>query len=182
MVHSSEPPSPWEGYRRCLSDIPECSHLLILQDDALPCVNFPVALESVAERFPSTPVCLFLGAAPASTAGRARKAMMRNERYVPLGSTAFVPLVAVLWPRRKAAEFYCWSETATRMTRADDGNAMRWMRAKSQTFMVTVPSLVEHNDFVPSVKGGSSRPRKHQPGKSWRHAYLLAEDAAAYDW
>jgi hypothetical protein len=183
FVHSSDPPNPWEGYRRCLSDIPECSHLLILQDDALPCASFPVALEQVAERHPSTPVCLFLGAAPASTAGLARKAMMRQRRYIPLMNTNFVPLVAVLWPRQVAQEFLEWSETTTRkMTRADDGNAARFMRDTRQPFMVSVPSLVEHNDFIPSVKGGASKPRQHKPGKSWRSAALLAEDASLYEW
>jgi hypothetical protein len=184
MVHSSEPPNPWEGYRRCLSDIPECSHLLIIQDDALPCASFPVALEQVAERFPETPVCLFLGAAPASTAGQARKAMMRNIRYIPLMSTTFVPLVCVLWPRAKAQEFLEWTESGVkRITRADDGNAARWMKTTGQTVMVSVPSLVEHNDFVPSVKGGASRPRQHKPGKErWRQAVLLAEDGTAYKW
>jgi hypothetical protein len=183
MVHSSDPPSPWEGYRRCLSDIPECSHLLIIQDDALPCVNFPVALESVAERFPSTPVCLFLGAAPASAAGRARRAHMRKERYVHLGPASFVPLVAVLWPREKAEAFLEWSQTAKKITRSDDGNASRWVRSTNEVFMVSVPSLVEHNDFVPSVKGGPGQARRHKPGKeSWRSAALLAEDGAAYKW
>ena len=35
------------------------------------------------------------------------------------------------------------------------------MRRTKQPFMVTVPSLVQHNDFVPSVKGG----RQHTSGR-----------------
>jgi hypothetical protein len=182
-LHSSDPPDPWAGYRACLRGIPPgASHLLVIQDDAQPCVHVPVALEQVAARNPDVPVCLFLGAAPASTAGLARKAMMRNVRYVPLMNTTFVPLVAVLWPVQVAQRFLEWSDTARRMTRADDGNAARFMRHGPQQFLVSVPSLVEHNDFVPSVKGGPSRPRQHKPGKSWRHACLLAEDALAYEW
>jgi hypothetical protein len=56
------------------------------------------------------------------------------------------------------------------------------MRYTRQQIMVSVPSLVEHNDFVPSVKGGASRPRTQRPGKSWRHAYLLADVALVYEW
>jgi hypothetical protein len=109
--------------------------------------------------------------------------MMRQRRYIPLMNTNFVPLVAVLWPRQVAQEFLEWSETTTRkMTRADDGNAARFMRDTRQPFMVSVPSLVEHNDFIPSVKGGASKPRQHKPGKSWRSAALLAEDASLYEW
>jgi hypothetical protein len=108
---------------------------------------------------------------------------MRKERYVHLGPASFVPLVAVLWPREKAEAFLDWSQTAKKITRSDDGNASRWVRSTNEVFMVSVPSLVEHNDFVPSVKGGPGQARRHKPGKeSWRSAALLAEDGAAYKW
>lgn len=134
---------------------------------------------SVAERHPSTPVCLFLGAAPASTVALARRAK-KDVRYIPLMSTAFVPLVAVLWPREKAQEFLVWSESGVKkMTRADDGNAAKFMRYTRQPFLVSVPSLVEHNDCTPSVKGGRQfKPRK----EGWRSAALLADDALDYEW
>lgn len=177
-VHESIPPDPWAGYRECLKNLPDCSHILIIQDDALPCAHFPVALRQVAERHPSTPVCLFLGGAPSSTAAQARRAWNKNRRYTPLLNTNFVPLVAVLWPRDKAEAFLEWSRTA-KTTRADDGNAGKWMSRTKQPFLCTVPSLVEHNDFVPSVKGG----RVHKPGvEAWRHAVLLAEDGLEYEW
>jgi hypothetical protein len=99
-------------------------------------------------------------------------------RYIPLGPASFVPLVAVLWPKEKAEEFLHWSHSA-RTTRADDGNASRWMIRTKQQIMVTIPSLVQHNDFVPSVKGG----RDHKPGaESWRQALFLAQDALDYQW
>jgi hypothetical protein len=65
------------------------------------------------------------------------------------------------------------------MTRADDGNAARWVRATKQQVWVAVPSLVQHDDDTPSVKGG----RDHVPWQeSWRQALFLADDATAYDW
>ena len=36
MFHESVPPDPWAGYRACLKNIPDCTHLLIVQDDAQP--------------------------------------------------------------------------------------------------------------------------------------------------
>ena len=102
---------------------------------------------------------------------------MGKQPYVPLGPAPFVPLVAVLWPRQLAIDFLAWSETAARITRADDGNAARWMRQVKQEFLVCVPSLVEHDDFTPSVKGGV----KESQGKDRsRVAMLLADDAR--DW
>jgi hypothetical protein len=162
----------------CLSDLPSVSHVLVIQDDALPCVNFAEAVQQIARSNPDVPVCLFLGAYPASTAVLARRAMMRKQCYTRLGSSSFIPLVACLWPKAKAEEFLEWSRH-NKTTRADDGNAARWMRQTKQTVRVTVPSLVEHNDYTPSVKGG----RQHKPGaESWRRALLLAEDALAYAW
>lgn len=180
ILHSSEPPDPWAGYKLCLSDLPECSHVLIIQDDAQPCPNFSQAIYKVAESNPHNPVCLFLGSVPASTAGKARQILKSGKsRYVPLLNAPFMPLVAVLWPRAKAQEFLHWSNGSSRITRADDGNAARWMIRTKQQILVTVPSLVEHNDFVSSVKGG----RDHKPGaESWRRALFLAEDGLNYEW
>lgn len=176
--HSSIPPDPWSGYKACLSNLPDCSHVLIVQDDAQPVPNFGEAVRRIAERHPSVPVCLFMGAAPASTAVQLSRGMMKGRLYQPLLNTSFVPLVACLWPKAAAESFLEWSRS-NRTTRADDGNAARWMRRTKQPFLVTIPSLVEHNDYVPSVKGG----RDHKPGaESWRHALFLAEDAAHYDW
>jgi hypothetical protein len=103
---------------------------------------------------------------------------MGRQTYVPLGNTSFVPLVSVLWPRRKAEEFLYWARSQ-KLTRADDGNASKWMRRTKQPFLVTVPSLVQHDDGQPSVKGG----RDHRPwAESWRQALFLAEDALDYEW
>lgn len=178
VSHASIPPDPWSGYKQCLSNLPECSHVLIIQDDALPVPNFAEAMKKIAESHPSTPVCLFMGAAPASTATQILRSWNKGRRYQPLLNTSFVPLVACLWPKATAEAFLEWSRH-NKVTRADDGNAAKFMRRTKQPFVVTIPSLVEHNDYVPSVKGG----REHKPGaESWRHALLLAADAAHYDW
>lgn len=178
VEHSSAPPNPWAGYQQCLTDIPSCSHLLVVQDDCQPVPGFSAAVNRIAERWPEIPVCLWLGAAPASAALRARR-VYPKQTYVPLGPAPFVPLVALLWPRHKAVEFLDWSRTAARMTRADDGNVARWMRQTKQEFMVTVPSICEHDDHTPTVKGG----RAESKGLDrMRVACLLADDASRYEW
>lgn len=178
-THESIPPDPWGGYRQALSNLPDCSHVLVIQDDALPVPGFAQAVNKIAARHPSTPVCLFMGAAPASTAAAIRRDKLR-KRYQRLRPTTFVPLVACLWPELQARSFLYWAKgRGTKMTRADDGNAGKWMKATRQQFLVAVPSIVEHNDFVPSVKGG----RQHRPGaESWRRALFLAENASDYEW
>lgn len=144
----------------------------------MPCRNFAAGVEQIASSNPEVPVCLFLGGMPAGTAAQARRAMGRKT-YVPLGASPFVPLVCVLWPVRVAQSFLYWAKGARGLTRADDGNAAKWARRTKHPFLVTVPSLVQHNDGEPSVKGG----RSHTPWKeSWRQALLLAEDALDYEW
>ncbi len=179
LLHESDPPDPWAGYRACLADIPAAvSHLLVVQDDAIPAPGFSYAVERIAQRHPNDPVCLFMGASPASTAALARRAKP-DVRYVPLVPSSFVPLVAVLWPAAVARSFLEWTTTARGMTRADDGNASRWLRATRQQAWVTVPSIVQHDDGEPSVKGG----RSHVPwAEKWRQALFLADDASLYDW
>lgn len=178
-MHESDPPDPWANYRRCLSDIPECTHLLIVQDDMIACRNAVAGIEAIAQRHPHDPVCLFLGALPAASATHARRAMQRGERYVSVMVGSFMPIPAVLWPVGKAREFLAWTTTARGMTRADDGNAAKWLRQTGTRVWASVPSLFQHDDEQPSVKGG----RTHKPWtECWRFAIFLAEDALDYDW
>lgn len=179
VEHSSDPPDPWAGYKLCLTDLPDCSHVLVIQDDALPCEGFSEAVESICSRHSERPVCLWMGAIPAATAGRAKR-LKQEVRYIPLGPANFVPLVAVLWPRQAAEEFREWAEASPyKLTRADDGNVARWAKQTRQEFMVTVPSIVEHDDFTPTVKGGRA---ETQGRDRTRVALLLADDARDYQW
>jgi len=178
VEHSSSPPDPWAGYKQCLSDLPDCSHVLVIQDDALPVPGFADAVQQIAVAQPDRPVCLWMSALPANAAGRARRAYGR-QRYIPLGPTPFVPLVCVLWPKQVAERFAAWGRSTRVATRADEGNAARWMRMTRTEFLVWVPSIVEHNDWIPTVKGG--RRETHGTDRG-RVALLLAQDAREYEW
>lgn len=173
------PPDPWDTYQACLREPPDCTHLLIVQDDAIPVPGFGDAVEQIAASNPDVPVCLWMSAIPAATAARARRAWGKQV-YVPLGPAPFVPLVAVLWPGWKARLFAEWAQTASGLTRADDGNVARWMRQTRQQFLVTVPSIVEHDDFCESVKGGHHKPSGGRDRQ--RVAALLADDARDFPW
>lgn len=87
-----------------------------------------------------------------------------------------MPVVAVLWPREKALGLHQWTSGDVRLPgiphpRSDDAVAGYWMRMTRQEVLVTIPSLVEHPDDVPSVKGGTQR-----AGKG-RNAFLFIGDA-----
>lgn len=150
--------NPWRCYKQCLEDLPDTSHLAILQDDTVACRNLLPALERIAQARPDNVVCLFLGGQPLRTARNATLAIGRRQSYVPVWFRDFVPVVAVLWPTPLAASFLEWSKTAVlpgmpRDPKSDDAIAGTWMRLAKQTVLCTVPSLVQHPDDVESTIG-----------------------------
>ena len=181
VAHASEPPSPWDGYRACLTDLPECSHLLVIQDDAVVCHNFVPALEQIAASN-DVPVVLFLARLPRRTSRDATLALKAHRRYVDLFIRDFVPVVAMLWPKAKAEEFMAWASTARLPgqpnPRSDDAVVGRWMLVTKQTIRATVPSLVQHPDMEPSLIGC----RVARGKDTWRVTLNLAEDALSYEW
>lgn len=185
VTHESDPPSPWAGYRECLTNIPHaCTHLLIVQDDTVPSPRFAKAVRQIAKAQPDVPVCLFLGRLPRDASVEATRALQDDRRYVRLSWRSFMPIVAVLWPRHKAEEFIEWTQTNAVMPgirgepRSDDAVGGRWKSVTRQTVLACVPSIIEHPDEVDSTIGKRSRHSK----AAARVAALIAEDAGAYDW
>jgi hypothetical protein len=180
LLHVSDPPSPWAGYRECLSDLPECSHLLVIQDDASPCKNFVPALQQSLTRT-TFRWAYFSPVSPAHVYARAQGGK-EKVRYVDLFVRDFCPVVALLWPVEKAREFMDWASTAKlpgqRSPRSDDAVVGRWMLLTKQRIRVTVPSLVQHPDMEPSLIG-----RRAAWGRdTGRVALMLADDALDYSW
>lgn len=177
VAHQSDPPSPWAGYRLCLDSPPDCSHLLIVQDDALPVPGFTEALPAIAR---DVPVCLFLSRLPRDTRPKVEQAMRMNRRYLQLSLRSFLPVIAVLWPLPKLIEFEEWSRDVrlpgAHPPRSDDAVGGRWKLETRQLVLATVPSIVEHADEEPSVI------RDLSPKAPRRKAAFLADDARDYDW
>lgn len=184
MLHASEPPSPWAGYRLCLEAETDADHICVLQDDARVSLNFAPALERIAEANPDTVVVLYLSWLPRRISMLAQKATIRREPYVTtVIRQEFLPVVGVLWPAQKARELLSWCEDNPRRLghkdpRSDDHVAGRWATFTQQTIRFTVPSIVQHPDEEPSLIG-----RKAWWGKDkGRTALFFAEDASVVSW
>jgi hypothetical protein len=159
MEHQADPANPWDGYRRCLEDTGGHDHVLVIQDDAIPCRNLVGALNLLAR---PVPVCLFLPNMPMRTRRYARNAIIAGERWVELQRTDWLPVVAVLWPTDKIRQFLRWFDAQPRRRRpdmSDDAVCGRWMRATGQKVLATLPSLVEHPDDQPSTWKSRRHPR-----------------------
>lgn len=183
---SFDPPNPWRGYKACLESLveEECTHALIVQDDAIACRNIGPALEMIAEAQPDTPVCLFMPMVSA-TKRDAIRAGADGARYVEIVPRGFLPVVAVLWPKAKALDFLAWSHTTKQLTRrngrqieqrSDDAMGWLWMRNRRQRCVATIPSLVQHPDDVPSTitRGRGGRTALFWHGDDW--------DPLSVDW
>lgn len=184
IEHSSDPPSPWAGYQVCLRNPPACTHLAIIQDDAVPVPNFAPAVRQIAASNPDTPVCLFLARLPRDASVEAARLMKNGGgRYVTLGWRSFLPVVATMWPRRVAVEALAWTDAhpqlpGQREPRSDDAMMGRWKTITRATVKACVPSIVQHPDETPSLIG-----RRAMWGRdTGRVAAFLAEDALAYEW
>jgi hypothetical protein len=76
----------------------------------------------------------------------------------------------VLWPVQRARAFLEWVDANPKRLRgrefsSDDANLTRWVQLTHERIRVTVPSIVQHPDDVPSVvnshrvRGGSDQGR-----------------------
>ena len=58
LVHSSEPRDPWANYLRCLDYVGDASHLVVVQDDAVPSPGFADAALKIASAQPNSLVAV----------------------------------------------------------------------------------------------------------------------------
>lgn len=150
------PLDPWRGYRLCLSSLPDDqSHVVVLQDDTIVCRNFVPAVERIAAANQETVVSLFLSKVPRRTFSQAMSEWGKSP-YAWVHPQDLVHVVGVLWPIERARSFLQWvdanqSRLRGREFASDDATLTRWMRFTRERIRVTIPSLVQHPDDVPSV-------------------------------
>lgn len=174
--HASDPPSPLAGYLKALTDPPDCTHLIVLQDDVTVCRDFATVARRVAERQPAQPVALFLARLPAVDARNATRAMQKGDRFIQMRRDRFVPVVGMMWPIEHAAAFRDWVPVnrlpGRQPPRSDDGAVSVWAQRTKTEIAACVPSIVQHLDQAESTIG-----RKAMWGKDkGRTALYFADD------
>jgi hypothetical protein len=155
VTDADEPPNPWRGYRKCLTDLPELGHVAVIQDDAVVCRNFAPALERIAGANPNDLVALFMSKQPKRSHNSA-SLRYGKSRYTDIHLQDICHVVAVLWPVAKARNFLEWVDGNPNRLRgrdfqSDDATVSRWMQLTKQRIRMTIPSIVQHPDDVPSV-------------------------------
>jgi hypothetical protein len=126
-----------------------------VQDDATVCSHFAETVHAVTRRHPDRIVALFVGGAPHRSAERVRQAGDRDDRYVELEPSEWLPCVAVVWPANLVEALLEFVDT--RPWRhghlGDDHRLGEFIRHRRITALATVPNLVQHPDTVKSLIG-----------------------------
>lgn len=144
----------WRSHRACLASLPpDASHLLVVQDDAIPCDGFAAKISDAIGDHPDAIVCAFTPGV-GNLLRQFWQAQKQGDRYLRFPATTFVPCVAVAYPRVHAEGIPRFA-AARRMPigRADDGIVSTYARANKVPVVATVPCLVQHDDTVPSLMG-----------------------------
>lgn len=160
-------PNPWRCYRACLERTPSwATHRLVIQDDALLCLNFNETVERIARAQPDRLVALFVPGRLRQHVAAVMDACQRDALYCELQNGSWCPAVCNLWPASFVEPFLAyvdaqrWPEQFT----ADDEIIGRWLTGTDQRALACVPSLVEHEDMAPSLVGSRAF-RREDPGR-----------------
>jgi hypothetical protein len=157
--------SSWRSHRACLEApvADDVTHLLCIQDDAQPCSGFAARVSFEIKRNPERIIALFTPGF-GNLLVLTRRARDAGRHVVELPVTAFVPIVAVVYPiehARAIPEFA--DKRRIGPSRSDDAVIATYVRAHRLGALATVPSLVEHRTDVPSVmsnRHGATAPHR----------------------
>jgi hypothetical protein len=160
------------GIRAVQAYDPGCTHHLVIQDDAVPCLDLLAGVERALEWVPAdNPVSLYLG--------RVRPFRRAVETAVLNASAAsWITMDGIYWgpgivvPTAAIPDIVKWWDT-DRVTNYDR-RLSRWFEKRKLRCWYTWPSLVDHRD-------GQSL--AHRNVKSGRHAHRFADRSALkLDW
>lgn len=168
--------SPWHGMKDLLSRDVGTEHLVVLQDDSLPCGNFLEAVENVLELAPDRLVALFHAGQPESALHilRAPERSFVELRFVR--GSDWLPSVALAWPADLVRAFRSYRWTGTQKQRGDD-LPLGQFALRHGGAVACVPSIVQHPDDQPS----SWQEKRPGHGKNpKRVAARWAEDGGAW--
>jgi hypothetical protein len=157
--HDVGDPNPWRNYMRCLSDLPEASsHVVVLQDDVVPCRDFGMRVRDAVRNMPHEIISLFVGGLKDAERIYYREA--RNGRqFADMHGARIHHVVGIVWPVAAARAFMEWYAEneekipSRRPHRSDDMVFSYWIKngRPRRKVWATIPSLVEHPDDVPQV-------------------------------
>lgn len=135
---------------------PGASHLLVLQEDALPVADFTEKFASALIEQPEAVIALFVPGFAYLTK-QMEQAKAAGLRFTPMRVGAFIPCVGILYPAALVADILDWVDhgAGDRQRRqfrgADDGIIAQWARHRRIQPLLLVPSIVDHDPTIGSI-------------------------------
>lgn len=153
-------PNPWRTYRHALQMTPAGStHRLVVQDDVIVCQHFAETLEMAVAAQPDRMLLLFVGGRPRTHARRICMAADAGMGFAEVSAQPYCPAVATCWPVgliEPCLEFVDKQNWPVAF-RADDEIIGRFLKSAELNPLAVCPSLIEHEDVVPSTVGQRAR-------------------------
>lgn len=175
--------NPWRTYREALDSTPAwATHRVIVQDDVTLCRRFGEALEAAVGAQPDRVIVLFHGGQPREDLIYLDRGIAAGRPLVELRSRRWVPVVANVYPARVVCPIVCWTveQDWPQLFRADDEVIGRALRALNEPVLAAAPSLVQHEDVVPSLIG--RRARAGEDPARVAHRFCGDADPMLLDW
>lgn len=147
-------PNPWRTYRKALEETPDwATHRLIVQDDATPCLGFAEAAPRAVASVPGACVAFFHSSRPRENLHRLAAAEREGSPLAGISVRQFAPVIALSWPAEVICPCVCWTyeQGWPETFRADDQIVGLALAAHDVPVYATVPSLVQHEDVLPSL-------------------------------
>ncbi len=161
---------PWNPARRCLEYFlgTDVTHVLLVGDDWLPCLDFQMVIDEVVASHPSDVIC------PYSSSNAALDALSKGWRWYTTHNGAVIEVI----PRELISEFLAFvdDQVDEKLIKAinEDGLVNLWCMATDRLVFHTAVSLLEHQN-APSLLGHDQ--------DAWRRSLIRPfEDMLGLQW
>lgn len=134
------------GCLRCLSSMKkEDTHVLVIQDDGLPCDKFILTVQKLIELYPDRVMSFF------SVRDSIKKAVKENYQFVR--TDYFLGAVCYVIPRSIVEDFLKWYKKYIKESiKADDECIATYLFYHNIKTYITTPNLIEHIGFNASTQ------------------------------
>lgn len=151
----------WRSHRACLEAVPaSATHLLVLQDDAVPTEGFYEALSRAITERPESVLLPFIPGF-AYLRKQMRETRATSESFMRFNPRSFVPVVAIVYPAPVAQDLLAWAEQRGHRRGADDGIVAFYCKARRIFPAAMVPCICDHDETAQTI-GAANRRGAHR--------------------
>ena len=161
--------SLWGSCKAVLTSyLPDDTHVMVLQDDVLPCKDLIKAAERIIELLPNEPITLF------SNSEVIKRAREKQKNWVKL--RVWFMAQAYILPVALIKDMIPWVEQRVKQSvYMDDDRMATYMYYQGKYVYATAPCLVEH------IGWNETTLRGYQPGHEFKPELRMASDYIGFE-